>query len=432
MRFLSLSAVLAAAFASLSLSLSPLAAVPAAQVLPAGISSSALDLPKPPPILNAKAAVVMDATTGTIVYEKNPDMVIPPASLTKLVTLDVVYDELAAGRLSRDELVTIDKRDCSPYIPYGSSIMYLRPDMKVSIIDLMRGAAVVSGCDAAFALARRISGSYGAFADLMNAAVGKLGLTQLHFVEPSGLSELNRITAREYAMFCMDYMQLHPEALSELHSLRYIEFPKPENATPDYSPRGRIIQYNVNSLVFHYPGCDGLKTGYINESGYNLAATAVRNGTRFIIVTLGGSGAGSALGGTVQRSRDGAALLDWAFSSYVTLEPKLAPMAPVRAWYGNRERLDLEPASPLAVTVPLSETEALNVRVDAPSSVDAPVAKGTRLGEVVYSVNGTVLHRVDLVAAEEVDRGDIFVVIRDAVEKLFTRLFDASSSGRAA
>jgi D-alanyl-D-alanine carboxypeptidase (penicillin-binding protein 5/6) len=430
MRFFSLVAAFAAAFVSLALS--PLAAVSNATVLPAGISSSALDLPRLPPILNAKAAVVMDATTGTIVFAKNPDMVIPPASLTKLVTLDVVYNEIAAGRLSKDELVTIDKRDCSPYIPYGSSIMYLRPDMKVSVIDLMRGAAVVSGCDAAFALARRVSGSWSAFADLMNQAVDKLGLTQLHFVEPSGLSELNRITARQYAMFCRDYIDLHPEAIAELHSLRYIEFPKPENATPDYTPKGRIIQYNVNSLVLHYPGCDGLKTGYINESGYNLAATAVRNGTRFIIVTLGGSGAGSELGGTVQRSHDGAALLNWAFSSYVTLEPKVGKIAPVRAWYGSKEHLDLAPAAPLAVTVPLSETGALNVRVDVPASVDAPLAKGTRLGEVVYSVNGSVLHRVDLVAAEEVDRGNFFVLIRDAVEKFFSRLFGSSSSGRTA
>ncbi|MDA8426988.1 MAG: D-alanyl-D-alanine carboxypeptidase [Treponema sp.] len=430
MRLFTLSAAFVAAF--LALSLFPAAADSSSPTLPAGISAAALDLPEMPPVLNAKAAVVMDATTGTIVYAKNPDLAIPPASLTKLVTLDVVYNEIAAGRISKDTIVTINKHDCSPYIPYGSSIMYLRPDMHVSIMDLMRGAAVVSGCDAAFALARAISGSYSAFADLMNQAVDKLGLTQLHFVEPSGLSGRNTITAREYAYFCRDYMELHPEAIGELHSLRYIVFPKPENATPDYTPKGRIVQYNVNSLIFRYPGCDGLKTGFINESGYNLAATAERNGTRFIIVTLGGSGAGAVYGGSVQRSHDGAALLDWAFASYVTLEPKTAPISPVRTWYGDRERLDLQPATPLAVTVPKSDTGALEVRVDLPRSLVAPVEKGARVGEVVYSVNGTVLHRVDLVAAETVERGNIFIVIRDAVERFFGRLFGSPSGTRAA
>jgi len=401
--------------------------------LPAGLSSAALGLPDAPPRLNARSAVVLDASTGTIVYAKNPDLVIPPASLTKLITLHIVYQEIAAGRLSRDELVTIDKRDCSPYIPYGSSLMYLRPDMRVSVLDLMKGAAVVSGNDAAFALARRISGSNEAFAVRMNEAVRELGFTQMFFVEPSGLSELNRITAREYALFCERYLQLHPEAIAELHSLRYIEFPRPEHATADYTPKGRIIQYNRNSLVLDYPGCDGLKTGYIIESGYNLAATAMRDGTRFIIVTLGGGGPGTEGGGGVsQRSHDGAALLDWAFASYETLRPQVGAVAPLRVWYGAKSRVDVAPSAALAVTVPRSEAGELESRVDLPPSVEAPLAKGARIGEVVYSVNGTVLRRVDLVAAETVGRGNFFILVRDAVERFFTGLFGASGSGRNA
>ncbi|HTX72566.1 MAG TPA: D-alanyl-D-alanine carboxypeptidase family protein [Rectinemataceae bacterium] len=396
--------------------------------LPAGLSSSALGLPGLPPVLNARSAVIMDATTGTIVFAKNPDLVIPPASLTKLITLHIVYEEIAAGRLSRDELVTIDKRDCSPYIPYGSSLMYLRPGMHVSILDLMRGAAVVSGNDAAFALARRISGSNEAFAARMNEEVQKMGFTKMLFVEPSGLSELNRITAREYALFCKRYLELHPEAIGELHSLRYIEFPRPEHATADYTPHGRIIQYNRNSLVLDYPGCDGLKTGYIVEAGYNLAATALRNGTRFIIVTLGGSGEGSAGGGTGQRSHDGAALLDWAFSSYQTIRPPVTTPKNLRAWYGSRSRLGLEPASALAVTVPKTDAGRVETSVRCPDYVDAPIAQGQSVGEVVYSVDGTVLHRVELVAAERIDRGNFFIVLRDAVEKFFSRLFGISPS----
>ncbi len=106
------------------------------------------------PVVGARSVVVLDAASGAVLYAKNPDLVIRRPRSTKLVTLHIVYEEIQAGRLSEDDIVTIDKRDCSPYIPYGSSLMYLRPGMHVSVRDLMQGAAVVSGNDAAFALAR--------------------------------------------------------------------------------------------------------------------------------------------------------------------------------------------------------------------------------------------------------------------------------------
>jgi serine-type D-Ala-D-Ala carboxypeptidase (penicillin-binding protein 5/6) len=383
---------------------------------------SAADAQRGAPWVAARSVIVMDEETGVILYGKNPDLVIPPASLTKLVTLHVVYEEIKAGRISEDQLVTIDKRDCSPYIPYGSSLMYLRPGMQVSVIDLMRGAAVVSGNDAAFALARLVSGSNEAFAERMNASVRAMGLRDLYFVEPSGLSELNRVTARGYAEFCRLYMRLHPQAIGELHSLRSIEFPRPEHSTGDYHPIGRIVQYNVNSLVRSYPGCDGLKTGYIIESGYNLAATAKRGDTRFIIVTLGGTGEGSPLGGSAQRSHDGVVLLDWAFASFVTLRPELGPLPSPRAWYGASMRVSLASASPLAVTLPLSLASSVVARVDLPTSLDAPLKAGDRVGEVVYSAQGQVLRRVDLVAAEDLPKGNIFILIRDAFAKFFSKI----------
>ena len=113
-----------------------------------------------PPSLNARSAILIDAATGTVLFEKEADIRLPPASLTKLVTLHIVMEEIKSGRLSPDEIVEIDPQDCSPSIPYGSSLMYLQPGMKVSVKDLMLGAAVVSGNDAAYSLARRIAGFY--------------------------------------------------------------------------------------------------------------------------------------------------------------------------------------------------------------------------------------------------------------------------------
>jgi D-alanyl-D-alanine carboxypeptidase (penicillin-binding protein 5/6) len=259
----------------------------------------------------------------------------------------------------------------------------------------------------------------------MNAAVRALGLGDLYFVEPSGLSELNRVTARGYAEFCRLYMKLHPQAIGELHSLHFIEFPRPEHATTDFHPAGPIIQYNVNNLVRSYPGCDGLKTGYIIESGYNLAATAKRGDTRFVIVTLGGTGEGSPLGGSAQRSHDGVALLDWAFASFVTLKPDLGPLPSPRAWYGASKRIKLEPSSALAITLPRSLASSVEARMDVPTSLDAPLAARQRVGEVVYSAQGQVLRRVDLVSADAVPKGNVFILIRDAFAKFFTQIFGA-------
>ena len=218
------------------------------------------------------------------------------------------------------------------------------------------------------------------------------------------------------------YLHDHPESIAELHSLHYIDFPRPENATRDYVPNGTIIQYNRNNLVLDYPGCDGLKTGYIVEAGFNLAATAERDGTRFIVVTLGGGGS-SAAGGGALRTLDGSRLLDWSFANWKTAAPKLPAIPALRAWYGAESRLSLEPADALAVTLPSPLAPTVAVRVELPRFVVAPVAKGEKLGEVVYTSGSEVVRRVDLLASKSVERGNIFIIIRDFFERLFSAVF---------
>jgi len=374
------------------------------------------------PTVSARSVVVMDMATGTLLYTKAPDLPIPPASLTKLVTLHLVYNELAAGRLRKDELVTIDPRDCSPSVPLGSSLMYLRPGMKVSVFDLMLGAAVVSGNDAAFALARRVAGSNEDFARLMNTEMDRLGFPGLRFVEPSGLSEKNMATASDFARFCRLYLKLHPQAIAELHSQRYIEFPRPEHSVPGFSPEGRILQYNKNDLVLDYPGCDGLKTGYIIEAGFNLAATAERDRTRFVIVTLGGGGATTAGGGAIRKS-DGARLLDWAFANWKSASPPLPAIPPLQVWYGTDHRLTLVPGSDAAVTLPPSAIPGLAVRAEIPRFIEAPVAKGEKIGELIYTSAGQVVRRVNLVASLSIDRGNIAIYLRDSLVRFFSSIF---------
>lgn len=378
------------------------------------------------PTVNARAAALIDASTGTMLYAKNPDLALPPASLAKLVTLHVVYQELKAGRLSENELIEIDKRDTSPTIPYGSSIMYLHPKMKVTVKDLMLGAAVVSGNDAAYSLARRIAGSNDSFALMMNKAVLDMGLDGLVFVEPSGLSERNLVSARQFAQFCRFYLAQNPESLTELHSVKSIEFPRAEHAAPGFVPEGRIIQYNRNPMIFSYPDADGLKTGYIIEVGFNMAATAKRGNTRFIVVTLGGTGSSYA-GGGLQRTKDTARLLDWAFENFVTVSLDVGPLPQPRTWFGAKRRVQLTPALPNAVTVPINQTDQVKVRLSVPKSIKAPVAKGERVGRIIYSIGTTDVSAIDLITTEAVPKGSFLRRLFDGFLKVFYDLFGGTT-----
>lgn len=425
---LAIAATVPAAAQSAGTRKTPLPAGSGGQVAPSAQTEAveadgdrAADIPAPPKI-NARSAALIDATTGTLLYAKNPDISLPPASLTKLVTLHLVYEELDSGRMSRDELVEINPKDCSPYIPYGSSLMYLHPGMKVSIEDLMLGAAVVSGNDAAYALARRISGSNDAFAVKMNEAVQKLGYEHLHFVEPSGLSELNLVTAREFALFCRDYIRLHPESLQELHSVKSIEFPRAEHRAPGFVPQGKIIQYNRNPIIFSYDGADGLKTGYIIEVGYNMAATAKRGDSRFITVTLGGTGPSYAGGGS-QRTKDTKNLLDWAFDNFETASIDPGELSVPKVWFGQKRSLTLELSGDNAVTIPKAERSALKYRIEIPKSVDAPVGKGVKMGTLTYSLHGKDIKSVAIVTGEGILQGNIFRRVWDGIVKFFSKIF---------
>ncbi|MEW5818515.1 MAG: D-alanyl-D-alanine carboxypeptidase family protein, partial [Spirochaetota bacterium] len=238
------------------------------------------------PVISAESAILLDYTTGTVLFEKNADLLIPPASLTKLITIAIAEDVIENGSVNLNEEVEIKPEYWAVNMPRDSSLMFLGPHQRVSLRDLLKGIAVSSGNDAAYALADFIAGSVSGFVELMNQKVRNLGFTTMHFVEPSGMSSKNRITAREYAAFCRDYINRHPESLKELYSLKEFTFPRPENLKDGYKGTP-ITQYNRNSLLWSLEGVDGLKTGFIEASGYNIALTAQRDGMRVIAVLLG-------------------------------------------------------------------------------------------------------------------------------------------------
>ncbi|ANF34065.1 D-alanyl-D-alanine carboxypeptidase [Borrelia turicatae] len=237
---------------------------------------------------DAKSVVLIDYDTKCILYSKNPGLVFPPASLTKLVT---IYTALVEARKKNIDLkTTVPISSAASYynLPLDSSLMFLEEGHKVNFEELLKGLIISSGNDAAIAIAEFIVGkNLSDFVDLMNINVLNLGLINMSFVDTSGYSSDNKITALEMALFARTYIEEF-EFILDIHSLKDFIYPRSENLGNTSSLKMlNFKQKNKNVLIFNYPYADGLKTGYIKTSGLNLVATAKKDDIRLIAVVLG-------------------------------------------------------------------------------------------------------------------------------------------------
>ncbi len=372
--------------------------------------------------MHCGAAIMIDCSNGNVLYEKNADEIIPPASMTKLVVMYVVFQEIATGRISMSDIVPLPPESWAVNAPPYSSLMFLGQGQTVTLEELLLGLAVASGNDAAIAVAHYVSGSVDAFCARMNEEMEKLGLVHTHFVEPSGYSELNLTTPREFAAFARVYIERYPEALTKFHSVRSISYPQAKNLASwtDPAKNQPIIQYNTNKALDIIPGCDGLKTGFIYESGYNLAYTVKRGGTRFIAVIMQGEGQGSAEGNKY-RILNSQTLTDWGYSTFATRPADTIEPIAVPVFGGSEQSLFLIPAYNQSLTVPAllsgksPQDAAAQVTVETRirDSLNAPVAAGSVCGTRVYSLNGIVLQEIPLVADRTVEQGSLFKRLLD-------------------
>ena len=355
--------------------------------------------------VKAKSAILVDADNGFIVYEKNADKVIPPASLTKLVGMYIAMKDVEAGKIALADVVPLPPQSWAINAPVGSSLMYLGEGQRVTLEELLRGMAVVSGNDAAMAVACYVSGSAVEFVKRMNSEMASLGLTQTKFVEPTGYSEENKTTARELAAFCRVYLEKFPQTIELFHNVRKFTYPQEHNLPVNYVQKNvmagtlPVTQEPTNRVLMKIQGADGLKTGFINESGYNLALTVCRDETRFISVTLGGIG-NNTIEGNFYRLADSELLMNWVFSSFETYKSLENNEFPICVFGGDVNVLNLVPArfsSAFSIPVPKSEEE-VRVDVELPKFLQAPVQVGDVLGNLVYSQGDLVLERVPLIA----------------------------------
>ena len=367
----------------------------------------------------AESAILLDTANGCVLYEKNADLSIPPASITKLFVMYIAFQEIEAGRISLDDVVPLPENSWAINLPSDASLMFLGQGQIVTLRELMRGLAVASGNDAAIAVATYISGSVKDFVARMNAEAQNLGLQYTHFEEPSGYSEKNSTTARELATFARVYINRYPQSLTEFHSVAEIAYPMAANLAPWMKERGdsmAIKQHNTNVLLRTLEGCDGLKTGFIYESGFNIALTAQRNGVRYLSVTMRGPGR-STREGNFYRERDGRTLMEWAFASfadYIPLE-HIAPSYPLAVTGAKDYFTRLVPAWTTVLSVPHitgdsahDAAEQVTATITMPNHIYGGALAGEAYGKIEYKMGDIVLETVPLVSDRTVPRAGVW------------------------
>jgi D-alanyl-D-alanine carboxypeptidase (penicillin-binding protein 5/6) len=363
----------------------------------------------------------MDAETGTVLFEKDANREISPASLTKLMTMHLALNEALRGRVALDDIVDLPPPVWARNQPPRSSLMFLDQGQIVTLHELLLGMAIPSGNDAAAAIALYLAPTIEDFAAMMNAEVRRMGLVKTRFVEPSGISEKNMTTAAEFARFCREYLRLHPETIANYHTVREFAYPREENL-PAYqrgSTKSPIVQPNHIPLLGEFDGADGLKTGYIDEAGYNAAVTAERDGTRFIAVILGVPADLGAFWGARARAADCLELLEWAYTNYKTLRPPEPEIPDMRIWKSKQKFVHLKPAEPIATTVPLARGFDPVWETELYSPLIAPLAAETEVGKLRLYDNGGLLREIGLVTAEEAERGGFWRRLWDSIVLFF-------------
>lgn len=360
----------------------------------------------------AEAAVLIDLESEAVLYRNNADRSWPAASLTKLVTMYVILDRLESGEISEDDRVVPHARAHWSEMPAGSSLLYLAANQQVTWNDLLSGLAVASGNDAAYAVAYELAEGPEDFARDMNEAVAGNGVDGLQFSEPSGLSSENLITAAGFGDFLVHYLSRFPEALERYHAAEEFEFAPDLNDGGDDgggSSATPVVHVNRNGLLGEYEGADGLKTGYIRASGYNIAATAERDGRRLIAVLLGVEGRNHYEGG-LRRADEAADVLDYGFGRFEPATVRFSESRELRVAGGTQESVAVELEEIRLLTGSSEEgnspgPDALDSRLHLPEAIRAPVTAGDIVGFVSVSQGGERVAWQPVRASETVERG---------------------------
>ena len=349
---------------------------------------------------NAKSAILIDASTGNIIYEKNAHEKLAPASMTKMMSMLLIMEAIDRGELKWNQMITASENASS----MGGSQILLETGEKMSVKDLFKGIAVASGNDAVVALSEAIAGTEDEFVKRMNQRAKELGLQDTNFKNPHGLDTANHYSSA-YDMSLIAKELVKHEKVLEFTSIY-----------EDYLREGqknKVWLVNTNKLVRFYDGLDGLKTGYTKEAGYCLTSTAKRGDTRFITVVMGEPD-------TKTRNSETTSMLDYAFSQYESekIFSKDNSVGTVRVDLGKTETVKLFPMEDVSVLNKKSENKKnANYELKA-NHLSAPIKKGEKVGELILKVEGEKNRTIPLTVQNKVAKANLLEVYVHQVKSI--------------
>ena len=336
--------------------------------------------------IGGKSACLMDVETGTVLYEKNAHEPLPPASVTKVMTMLLIMEAIDSGKIGWNDTVTASETAAAK----GGSQIYLKVGETMSVTDMVKSIAVSSANDCACAMAEHIAGSEAAFVDAMNQRAQELGMDDTHFVNCTGLDDgadaaSHRTSAWDIALMSRELLKNHPD------------IKKFTTIWMDTVRGGAFGLSNTNKLVRFYPGCTGLKTGFTSGAGYCLSASAQRDGMELIAVVMGCETSNI-------RTAACKAMLDYGFANYALITPEVPENCAVPVELGTEKTVTAVPGNLDGLLIPKGQKSGITTRLDLEPSVTAPVSRGQRLGTLTVLSGEQVLSQIPLVAAEGVPR----------------------------
>ncbi|MGM7701754.1 D-alanyl-D-alanine carboxypeptidase family protein [Pseudalkalibacillus sp. Hm43] len=349
---------------------------------------------------NASSAILIERDTGSVLFDKNADEKLPPASMTKVMTMILVMEALHKGKINMKDKVRTSEYAAS----MGGSQIFLEAGEEMTVEEMLKGIALASGNDASVALGEHIAGTNDAFVKLMNEKAKELGLKNTNFENATGLpGKEHYSTARDMALMAKEL-------------LKYEQITKYTGKYEDYlreNTEKKFWLVNTNKLVKFYPGVDGLKTGYTSEAKYCLTATAKKNGMRVIAVVMGAPT-------TKERNAQVTQMLDYAFANYETqkLYDRHQMIEKVEVQKGASKTVQMQTSEPISILMKKGEKKLkLKTEIKIKKSLNMPIEKGDRLGTLVVKNNGKTVTESALVASENVPSANWWGLFKRTVGK---------------
>ena len=348
--------------------------------------------------LNAKSAILMEESTGNILYENNPDERLPIASVTKVMTMLLIMEAVDSGKINLDDMVTVSENAMS----YGGSTMFLETGEQLTVNDMLKGIAVASANDGCVAMAEHLAGSESAFVDMMNEKAKKLGMENTHFMNTNGLDEDDHYSsARDVAIMSRELMK--HETIFNYTSIWM-----------DTLRGGKFQLANTNKLIRFYDGANGLKTGSTSKALCCLSAAAKRNDMQLIAVVLGAPT-------SAERFASAKSLLDYGFANYavntqITAGDEVQKIAVEK---GVDEEVGVVAGDSCSTLVKKGQEDNITKEIKIDETITAPIEAGQKIGTMTISRDGEVIADIDLNASSAVEKKGIGLIIKDFFATIF-------------